>query len=97
MYSSNEYKTEGYIINARQSETGNNEQKINGGGLIASIEGYSSLYVENFYGENLNAENGIGAFTLNYGSSIELKNIKLNNISGSNIGGVLFTSENEEI
>eukprot|EP00833_Pecoramyces_ruminatium_P013180 jgi/Orpsp1_1/1187212/evm.model.d7180000056127.1 len=61
------------------------------------IEGHSSLYMENFKGERLYADNGISAFTLNSTSKIELKNIEMNEIYGGNKGGVLFTSYNEEI
>ncbi|ORY70823.1 hypothetical protein LY90DRAFT_667261 [Neocallimastix californiae] len=61
-----------------------------------AVEGYSSLYIENFYGNELNAGNGVGAFNLNYHSSIELKNIELNGVSGSSSGGLLLTSKNEE-
>jgi hypothetical protein len=95
MYSSVDYKTEGYIANVIQTDTGNIEEvPIIDGGLIASIEGYSNLYIENFYGNNLNGGNG--AFTLTKGSTIEIKNIELSNISSTNIGGVLLTSNDEE-
>ncbi|KAL6617723.1 7 transmembrane sweet-taste receptor of 3 GCPR-domain-containing protein [Neocallimastix sp. 'constans'] len=96
MNSSENIKTTGYIINAVQTNSGNINKKIKGGSLIASVEGYSSLYIENFYGNELNAGNGVGAFNLNYHSSIELKNIELNGVSGSSSGGLLLTSKNEE-
>jgi len=41
--------------------------------IYKSVEGFSNLYVQNFYGEDLNAGNGVGAFTLNQGSTIEIK------------------------
>ncbi|KAG4094049.1 hypothetical protein H8356DRAFT_1401741 [Neocallimastix lanati (nom. inval.)] len=96
MYSSENIKAKGYIINAVQINSGNINKKIYGGSLIASVEGYSSLYIENFYGNELNAGNGVGAFNLDYHSSIELKNIELNGVSGSSSGGLLLTSKNEE-
>eukprot|EP00833_Pecoramyces_ruminatium_P003568 jgi/Orpsp1_1/1177600/evm.model.c7180000062083.1 len=95
MYSTKNINTKGKIVDIFQYDTGNLNKIINTKGLIASIEGYSNLYIENFYGENLNGGNGEGAFTLNNYSSIEIKNIILNNIKCSK-GGVLLTSENEE-
>jgi len=96
MYSSYEVKTKGYILNMEQYNTGLSNNNIYGGGLIASIEGYSSLYMENFYGTYFNGGNGEGAFTLNYGSSIELNNFQIHNITSSSMGGLLLTSQNEE-
>ncbi|ORX75340.1 hypothetical protein BCR32DRAFT_285275 [Anaeromyces robustus] len=96
MYSTSNFKTYGSITNSMQTDDGVDERNILGGGVIASVEGYSNLYVESFTGENLDSGYGIGAFTLNYASTIELMEITLTNISGSNVGGVLFTSENEE-
>ncbi|KAL6611929.1 hypothetical protein U3516DRAFT_664841 [Neocallimastix sp. 'constans'] len=53
--------------------------------------------MENFIGSELYTKKGIGAFALNQESKIKLKNIELNSIGGGNVGGVLFTSYEEEI
>jgi len=37
---------------------------------INSVEGYSQLQIENFYGEDFYGGNGVGAFTLGQGSKI---------------------------
>ncbi|OUM56181.1 hypothetical protein PIROE2DRAFT_19329 [Piromyces sp. E2] len=97
LYSTNNNRTIVNINNSIQSETNNINQSKNFRGLIASVEGYSNLIMENFNGNDLNAGNGISAFTINKGSSIELKEIVLDNVSGSNVGGVLFTAYDEEI
>jgi len=38
-----------------------------------SVEGYSQLYIDNFYGEDLYGGNGTGAFIMNQGSKIIIK------------------------
>ncbi|ORX49720.1 hypothetical protein BCR36DRAFT_353422 [Piromyces finnis] len=97
IYSSSDYKTKASIYNTQYYGVGNINQPINNGGLIASIEGFSNLYIENFYGEDLNGGNGVGAFTISQESVIEINNIELHKVDASGIGGVLLTSFNEEV
>ncbi|OUM59143.1 hypothetical protein PIROE2DRAFT_15401 [Piromyces sp. E2] len=97
IYSSSEYRTNIVMFDTEYSDVGNINQPINNGGLIASVEGFSNLYIKDFYGENLNGGNGVGAFTLNQESTIEINNIELHGVDASGIGGVFFTSSNEAI
>ncbi|OUM59146.1 hypothetical protein PIROE2DRAFT_15404, partial [Piromyces sp. E2] len=73
VYSSSNYRTKAFIFNTEYYDVGNLKQPIQKGGLIASVEGFSNLYLKNFFGQNLNGGNGVGAFTLNQESVIEIK------------------------
>ncbi|KAG4086189.1 hypothetical protein H8356DRAFT_1298006 [Neocallimastix lanati (nom. inval.)] len=86
-----------YILNSIQHKTENINQSSKQKGLVASVKGNVNLQIENFYAEDLHAGKGISAFTLKGISTIELKNVKMNAIDGSNYGGVLFTSNEEQI
>ncbi|OUM57601.1 hypothetical protein PIROE2DRAFT_17362 [Piromyces sp. E2] len=97
LYSTNSYRTKAYIHNSEQHSVGNTNYPIQRGGLIACVEGYSELYIYDFYGENLYGGNGVGAFNLNQGSKIFIEDINLHNVDGRNIGGLLLTSYDEEI
>eukprot|EP00833_Pecoramyces_ruminatium_P011018 jgi/Orpsp1_1/1185050/evm.model.c7180000092135.1 len=97
MYSSTDFQTKANIYNVNQYNTGNIKFPINIGGLIASVEGYSRLYMNNVYGKDLNGGKGTGVFTLNHGSSIEIENIQLENVSGSYHGGIFLNTNDEEI
>jgi len=74
IYSSSYYESKVNMYNIRQRGVGNNGKVYSTiGGLVTSVEGYSSLYMENFYGEDLVSNTGIGLFTLDQSASIELK------------------------
>ncbi|ORY36215.1 hypothetical protein LY90DRAFT_511561 [Neocallimastix californiae] len=83
------------IVNVNHNNEGIkvNPNTIKYGGLIASIEGSSILNIQNLYGSNLFG--GYGAFTVTDNSSLSIKDIILDNISGNKQGGVLLYSNNE--
>ncbi|OUM65459.1 hypothetical protein PIROE2DRAFT_7576 [Piromyces sp. E2] len=64
-----------YISNINCKDSGNinniNDKDLRG--LIASVEGYSTLIIDNLYGENLYGGSKSGAFTLNQQSVIEVR------------------------
>eukprot|EP00833_Pecoramyces_ruminatium_P005268 jgi/Orpsp1_1/1179300/evm.model.c7180000068816.1 len=93
-YSTSELKSKAYFFNVKLKGI-TNQKKVEIGGLVASAEGCSSIYIENFYGENISGGNAIGLFTIEGSGSIELKNIEIHGASSSNIGGVFFNSYNE--
>eukprot|EP00833_Pecoramyces_ruminatium_P001856 jgi/Orpsp1_1/1175888/evm.model.c7180000055606.1 len=70
-YSTSELKSKAYFFNVKLKGI-TNQKKVEIGGLVASAEGCSSIYIENFYGENISGGNAIGLFTIEGSGSIEL-------------------------
>ncbi|KAL6605508.1 hypothetical protein U3516DRAFT_30505 [Neocallimastix sp. 'constans'] len=97
MTNSHDYEIMTYIYNITQSYTGFSSLPIKSGGLIASVEGFSSLYINNFYGEYFNAGNGGSAFIMNDKGKINIENIMLQYVMGNSKGGVLLRSISDYI
>eukprot|EP00833_Pecoramyces_ruminatium_P007838 jgi/Orpsp1_1/1181870/evm.model.c7180000078932.1 len=93
-YNGKNKKSDIKLINSSVYGTGyvNN---VKFGGLVASIEGNSNLYIKDFNGGWLNG--GKGVFTLNNESTIDINGINISDFFGNNNGGVLLTSYDEKI
>jgi len=46
--------------------------------IMQSAQGFSNIIFDNFYSENLNIANAVGAFTLDHSSSIHLRLFNIN-------------------
>ncbi|ORX47340.1 hypothetical protein BCR36DRAFT_584849, partial [Piromyces finnis] len=76
---------------------GTDDYKIDLGGFVATVDGFSNLLISNLYGEDIYCGNyGVGAFVVTNKSKIDIYNIELRNVHGSRYGGVLLNSYNEE-
>ncbi|KAL6600862.1 hypothetical protein U3516DRAFT_561150 [Neocallimastix sp. 'constans'] len=94
LISSEDQKIKGFVINTvfinPYKDTLN--QQYGKQGLIASIVQYSNLYIENFYGEGFIGSNGGSLFFSIYDSTLELKNIKIQDVIGYGAGGMFYSS-----
>ncbi|KAL6621023.1 hypothetical protein LY90DRAFT_664455 [Neocallimastix californiae] len=89
------YDSETSIKNVKYYGAGNVNQQIKTGGLFISVEGNAYVNLKDIYCENLNG--GGGVFMLEKNGSLDIKNIEIHNVSGSQKGGLLLTTNNEEV
>eukprot|EP00833_Pecoramyces_ruminatium_P014081 jgi/Orpsp1_1/1188113/evm.model.d7180000062534.1 len=83
-----------YFKNIRQIKTGNMNEMKNGG-LIMCIQNYAIVKIENYYAEDLvNLYKSGSVFHMSEYSSLDIKNIEINNVRGNGIDGLIFNTYN---
>eukprot|EP00833_Pecoramyces_ruminatium_P015603 jgi/Orpsp1_1/1189635/evm.model.d7180000073377.1 len=95
IYIKSNSKVNSFLSSIRHIGVGNISKSITVGGFVACVDGYTNLYIEDLYSEDLYGGNSVGAFILTDNASIILRNIELHNIYGSNYGGLLLHSFDE--